>query len=70
MVKRNDWVFDANYGDPKLAVPYAHLSKEEQDKDKAQLGPAHVKVQAYINGLIDIESICARYNLPTSTKTL
>ena len=39
-LKRNSWVFDPNYGDPKLAVPYAQLSKEEQDKDKAQVGPA------------------------------
>ena len=29
--------YDSNYGDPKLAVPYEQLSKEEQDKDKAFL---------------------------------
>ena len=69
-LKRNDWVFSPEYGDPKLAVPYAQLSKEEQDKDKAQLGPAQVKVQAYVNGLINIEEICAQYNLSTSNKIL
>jgi hypothetical protein len=69
-LKRNDWVFNPEYGDPKLAVPYAQLSQEEKDKDKAQLGPAVAKVQAYVNGLIDIEGLCAQYNLPTSTKTL
>lgn len=69
-LKRNDWVFNPEYGDPKLAVPYAQLSKEEQDKDKAQLGPAQAKVQAYVNGLVNIEQICAQYNLPSSSKRL
>ena len=36
-LKRNSWVYDPNYGDPKLAVPYDQLSKEEQDKDKEPL---------------------------------
>ena len=69
-LKRNDWVFNPEYGNPKLAVPYAQLSKEEQDKDKAQLGPAQAKVQAYASGLINIEKICEQYNLPTSNKKL
>lgn len=69
-LKRNSWVFDANYGDPKLAVPYQQLSKEEQDKDKAQIGPAQAKVQAYINGLIDVDAICEQYNIATSSKSL
>ena len=67
-LKRNDWVFNPEYGDPKLAVPYGQLSKEEQDKDRAQLGPAQAKVQAYVNGLINIEEICQQYNLTTSSK--
>lgn len=69
-LKRNLWVFDPNYGDSKLAVPYEQLSKEEQDKDKAQVGPAQAKVQAYIDGLINIEAICAQYGISTSTKKL
>ena len=69
-LKRNSWVFDANYGDPKLAVPYQQLSKEEQDKDKAQIGPAQAKVQAYINGLIDVDAICEQYNIAASGKSL
>ena len=69
-LKRNDWVFNPEYGNPKLAVPYSQLSKDEQDKDKAQLGPARAKVQAYIDGLIDIEEICYQYNLPTSGKKI
>ena len=69
-LKRNDWVFNPEYGDPKLAVPYAQLSKEEQDKDKAQLGPAQAKVQAYVDGLVNIEEICAQYNLSSSSKSL
>ncbi len=62
-LKRNSWVFDANYGDPKLAVPYEQLSKEEQDKDKAQIGPAINKVLAFINGLVDIDDLCAQYGI-------
>lgn len=69
-LKRNDWVFNPEYGDPKLAVPYSHLSKEEQDKDIAQLAPAQEKVLAFLKGSLDIEQICQQYNLPTSTKTL
>ncbi len=69
-LKRNSWVFDPTYGDPKLAVPYEQLSKEEQDKDKAQVGPAQAKVQAYIDGLINIEAICEQYGITTSTKKL
>ena len=67
-LKRNDWVFDPNYGDPKLAVSFAQLSLEEQEKDRAQLGPAQAKVQAYMNGKIDVEAICEQYGLPTSVK--
>lgn len=69
-LKRNSWVYDPNYGDPKLAVPYEQLSKEEQDKDKAQIGPAQAKVQAYMNGLIDVEAICEQYGIQPSGKIL
>lgn len=69
-LKRNDWVFNPEYGDPKLAVPYSQLSKEEQYKDIAQLAPAQAKILAFLKGSLDIEQICAQYNLPTSTKTL
>ena len=31
-LKRNDWVFNPEYGDPKLAVPYAQLSKKNKIK--------------------------------------
>ena len=40
----------------------------QQDKDKAQLGPAKAKVEAYMNGIIDIEKICAQYNISISSK--
>lgn len=69
-LKRNSWVFDQNYGKPELAVPYDQLSVEEQNKDKAQLGPAIAKVQAYTNGLIDIDEICNQYGLESSTKKM
>ena len=62
-LKRNSWVFDPNYGDPKLAVPYLQLSKEEQDKDKVQIQQAALKVLAFMNGLIDIDVLCEEYGI-------
>lgn len=70
-LKRNSWVYDSNYGDSKLAVPYEKLLKEEQDKDKAQVKLAQAKVLAFLNGLIDIKAICEQYEIqPTSVKRL
>ena len=68
-LKRNSWVFDPNYGDPKLAVPYSELSQEEKDKDIAQLLPACNKVEAYKQGLINIDELCDKYGIQ-SGKTL
>ena len=62
-LKRNSWVYDPNYGNPSLAVSFDKLSKEEQDKDIAQLIPAIEKVKAYIAGQIDINAICSAYGL-------
>ena len=69
-LKRNNWVYDPNYGEPKLAVPYSELTEEEKEKDRAQLAPAQAKVQAYINGLINIEDICSQYGLSSESKTI
>ena len=69
-LKRNDWVFNPEYGDSKLAVPYAQLSREEQEKDIAQLAPAQAKVIAFLKGSLDIEQICEQYNLPKVPKVL
>ena len=69
-LKRNQWVFDPSYGDPKLAVPYTQLSVEEQNKDKAQLGLAVTKVQSYANGLIDIEEICNKYGIASAGRKM
>lgn len=68
-LKRNKWVYDPNYGNYSLTLPYEKLSKEEQDKDKAQIYPAIKKVKNYMNGLVDIDSICEKYGLDGS-KTL
>ena len=62
-LKRNSWVFDPNYGKPELAVPYTELSPEEQKKDLAQITQAIKKVQAYVNGQINIDDICEQYNI-------
>lgn len=69
-LERNAWVYDPNYGDSKLAVPYEQLSKEMQDKDKAQINPAQKIVQDYMNGLIYVESICNQYGIKMSEKKL
>ena len=68
-LKRNEWVYDINYGDPKLAVSFEQLSKEEQDKDIIQIKEAIVKVLDYINGKIIIEDICKQYGLSSLNKT-
>jgi hypothetical protein len=60
---RNSWVYDPSYGNPALAVPYEQLPKDEQDKDKAQIGPAQEKVRAYKNGLIKVEDLCKQYGI-------
>jgi hypothetical protein len=37
-IERNEWVKDPDYGNPELAVSFAELSPEEQQKDIDQLG--------------------------------
>jgi rubredoxin len=69
-LKRNSWVFDPNNGDPKLAVPFDQLSKEEQDKDLAQIEPAINKIKSYINEEININDICKQFNIQSSSKQL
>ena len=36
-LKRNDWVYHPEHGDPVLAKPYEELPKEEKEKDRAQV---------------------------------
>ena len=69
-LKRNDWVFDSEYGDPNLAVSYEDLSEDEKYKDKIQLDNAQEKVEEYAKDLIDIEELCTKYNLSISVKKL
>ena len=68
-LKRNDWVFDADYGEPELAVPFAKLYKAEKEKKRAPLITAIKKVEDYKKGNINIEKICEKYNLTSKTKT-
>ena len=56
-LKRNNWVYDPNYADSRLAVPV------EKEQDKAQLGPDILKVQEYMAGKINISDICEQYGL-------
>ena len=69
-LNRNQWVFDPTYGDPKLAVPFEQLSPEEAEKDRVQLLPAMNKVQAYIDGKIDINAICEQYGISSTRKSM
>lgn len=69
-LKRNDWVFDSEYGDPNLAVSYENLSEDEKYKDKIQLDNAQEKVEEYVEDLIDVEELCEKYNLEISVKKL
>lgn len=67
--QRNDWVFDPNYGNPEQAVSYIELSEEEKEKDRVQVLAGIKKVQSYIKGEIDIDSIIASYGIEPN-KTL
>ena len=67
---RNDWVFNPNYGNPALAVPYSKLSEEEKAKDRAQVIAGIKKIKSYLNGKIDIDSIIETYGIESKQKTL
>jgi hypothetical protein len=62
-LKRNPWVYDPVYGNPKQALPYDKLDDSEKDKDKAHIRPAVMIVQEYANGLIDINEVRNQYGL-------
>ena len=69
-LKRNDWVFNPEYGNPQLAVPYSQLSREEHETDIAQLAPAQTKILSFLKGSLDIEQVCEQFNLPKAPKVL
>ena len=60
-LKRNDWVFNPDYGDPKLAKPYAELVESEKAKDRVQIQQAMEKVRSLQRGDINIESLEAEF---------
>ena len=62
-LKRNDWVYDKEYGNPDQAKPYVDLSEEEKAKDRVQIQEAIQKVQAYVRGEIDINKLNEQYGL-------
>lgn len=45
-LKRNDWVFDKEYGNPILAQKYAKLPEEEKEKDRVQVRQAIQKIKS------------------------
>ena len=62
-LKRNDWVYDPEYGNPDQAKPYKELSEEEKAKDRVQIMQAIEKVKAFKRGEIDIDKIKEQYGL-------
>lgn len=65
-LERNTWVFDPNYGDKSLAVPYEELSEEEKAKDRVQIMEGIQKVKSYLQGEINIDSIISTYKIEKS----
>lgn len=61
-LKRNDWVYDPNYGDPKLAVPYSKLSEEEKEKDRAQLKMALQLNQNILEGKVTKKELKLKFD--------
>lgn len=68
--QRNDWVFDPNYGNPEQAVSYVELSEEEKAKDRVQVLAGIEKVQSYVKGEIDVDSIISLYGIEQNAKAL
>lgn len=62
-LKRNDWVYDPEYGNPDQAKPYKELSEKEKAKDRVQIMQAIEKVKAFKRGEIDIDKIKEQYGL-------
>lgn len=62
-LKRNEWVYDPEYGNPDQAKPYKELSEEEKAKDRVQIMQAIEKVKAFKRGEIDIDKIKEQYGL-------
>lgn len=60
-LKRNDWVFDPEYGNPDQAKPYEDLSPEEKAKDRVQIKEAMTKVIKYRDGEISLENLEAEF---------
>ena len=60
-LKRNDWVFNPEYGNPDQAKPYQELSAEEKAKDRNQIKEAMTKVIKYREGEISLEDLETKF---------
>ncbi len=70
-LKRNDWVFNPDYGNPDQAKPYSELSPEEQAKDRVQIKEAMAKVIKYREGEISLDSLNDQFgNLAKDDKSV
>lgn len=64
-LKRNDWVFDAQNGNPDQAKPYEELSAEEKAKDRVQIKEAMAKVIRFREGEISLDDLQAQFGDPS-----
>lgn len=62
-LKRNDWVFDKEYGNPAQAVPFDELSKEEKDKDREQLKFGLELNEKLLNGKITKKELKEKFDI-------
>ncbi len=60
-LKRNEWVYSPEDGDPNLAKPYAELIPEEKAKDRIQIRQAMEKVMRYKIGEISLYELNVKY---------
>lgn len=58
------------HGNPEQAVPYTELSEEEKAKDRVQVYAGIQKVQSYVKGEIDVDSIITLYGIEQKGKNL
>lgn len=62
-LKRNDWVFDKEYGNRAQAVPFDELSKEEKDKDREQLKFGLELNEKLLNGKITKKELKEKFDI-------
>jgi len=60
-LKRNDWVYNPEYGNPVLAKSYLELPEEEKAKDRQQILQAIEKSRSLQRGDVTVASLEAEF---------